>query len=58
MKIQYIFYVIGVIFIFASVWYFAKEFIDQLTNILKLVILIISVLVAFIIAELLRGGNK
>ena len=57
MKIEYIFYIIGVIFIFASVWYFAKEFIDQLPNAIKLIILIFSVIGSFIVAELLRGAN-
>tara|TARA_Y100000310_G_C20431739_1_gene691814 strand:- start:635 stop:811 length:177 start_codon:yes stop_codon:yes gene_type:complete len=58
MKIQYIFYIIGVVFIFGSVWYFAREFIDELPDMIKLVILIVSVIASFIIAELLRGGNK
>jgi len=57
MKIEYIFYIIGVIFIFASVWWFAREFIDQLPSEIKLIILIFSVVGAFIIAELLRGGD-
>ena len=57
MKIQYAFYIIGVVLIFASVWYFAREFIDELPDILKLSILIVAVIVSFIIAELLRGGD-
>jgi len=57
MKIEYIFYILGVIFIFASVWWFAREFIDQLPNEIKLIILIFSFVGSFIIAELLRGGN-
>jgi len=57
MKIEYIFYILGVIFIFASVWWFAREFIDQLPNEIKLIILIFSFVGSFIIAELLRGGD-
>ncbi len=58
MKIQYAFYILGVIFIFFSVWYFAREFIAELPNFVKLTILSASVIVTFIIAELLRGGDK
>jgi hypothetical protein len=53
-KIQNIFYTFGVIFIFAAVWYFAKEFINSLPNPIKLILLITSVVIAFVIAELLR----
>ena len=58
MKIQHIFYTVGVFFIFASVWYFAREFINDLPDPIKLGILIVSVIVTFIIAELLRGSDK
>ncbi|MFH1586043.1 MAG: hypothetical protein ABIB79_04705 [archaeon] len=57
MKLHYIFYIVGVIFIFASVWYFAKEFIEELPDMIKLVVLIISFIIAFIIGELFRGKN-
>jgi len=55
MKIQYLFYVIGVIFIFGSVWYFARTYIDDLPRIIKLVLLIISIVVSFTVAEIMRG---
>ncbi len=58
MKIQYIFYTIGVLFIFASFYWFAKEFINDLPDPIKLIILIVAVFVTFVIAELLRGGDK
>ncbi len=54
MKIQTIFYVIGVLFIFGSVWYFASEFIDKLPNPIKLLLLVVAVIVTFVVAELLR----
>ena len=57
MKVHHIFYIIGVIFIFGSVWYFAREFIDELPDVIKLIVLIASVLVSFFSAELLRGGD-
>jgi hypothetical protein len=58
MKIQYIFYIVGVIFIFASVWWFAKEFIKELPDEIKIVILVISVIITFIIGEFLREADK
>jgi len=58
MSVQNIFYGVGIIFIFLSVWYFAKEFIAQLPNEIKLLLLICSVVVSFIVAELFRGADK
>ena len=57
MKIENVFYFVGVIFLFISVWYFAREFIDDLSNSIKLVILIISVIVTFVVGELLRESD-
>lgn len=58
MKVQYIFYITGIVFIFASVWYFTREFIVELPDSIKLLLLVVSVIVSFIIAEFLRGSNK
>lgn len=57
MKVQYVFYIVGVIFIFASVIYFAREFIADLPDSIKLTLLIVSVLVSFFAAEMLRGSD-
>jgi len=58
MKVQYIFYTIGVLFLIATVLYFTWEFIAELPDPIKLVLLIISIVVSFIVAEFLRGGDK
>jgi hypothetical protein len=58
MKIQHIFYTVGVLFILASAWYFARQFVADLPDLIKLVLLLVSIVVAFIVAELLRGGDK
>lgn len=58
MKIQNVFYTVGVIFIIAAVLYFTREYIRELPNSIKALLLIVSVIVSFIIAELLRGGDK
>ncbi|MEK6860068.1 MAG: hypothetical protein AABX54_04610 [Nanoarchaeota archaeon] len=57
MKIQYIFYTVGIIFIFASVWYFAREFINDLPDPIKLILLIAATIISFIVAEFLRVGE-
>lgn len=57
MKIHHIFYIVGIIFIFASVWYFAREFIASLPDPIKLTLLIVSVVLSFILAEMFRGSN-
>jgi cell division protein FtsW (lipid II flippase) len=58
MKVQYVFYTVGVLFIFASVWFFAREFIEELPDVLKLILLVIAIVITFIIAEFLRGADK
>lgn len=57
MKIQYLFYIVGVIFIFISVWYFAREYIAQFPRIIKLVLLLVSIVVTYVAAELMRGSD-
>ena len=57
MKMQYLFYIVGVIFIFASVWYFAREYIAQFSNGVKLILLIVSVVVSYVIAEFMREAD-
>lgn len=57
MKVHHIFYVVGVLFIFASVWYFAREFIANLPPMVKTILLIISVVLSFVLAEVFRGSE-
>jgi len=58
MKVQNIFYSVGVIFILATVIYFTREFLVNLPDPIKLVLLVISVIVSFIMAEFLREAKK
>jgi hypothetical protein len=58
MKIQYAFYIVGVIFIFATVIYFVREYIDLMADSLKLVLLLVSIIVTFVVAEILREYDK
>ena len=57
MKIQYLFYIVGVIFVFAAVWYFAHEYIAQFPNIIKLILLIVAIVISYVIAEFMRGSD-
>jgi len=58
MRLENIFYTIGIIFILAAVIYFTREFIVNLTDPIKLVLLIIATVAVFILAELFRGKDK
>lgn len=50
-KAQYIFYVIGIIFLFATIAYFSYEYLFSLSNIVKTIILVCSVIVFFFAAD-------
>lgn len=56
-KLQYFFYVIGVIFILAAIAYFAQEFIVDLPNIVKLILLVCATVITFVVAEFMRGAE-
>ena len=58
MRIDYIAYIVGVIFLFASVVYFVKEYLLDLSNVVKLVLLILATLLSFIVADYLRRLDK
>lgn len=58
MKVQSVFYILGVVFILFAVVYFASEFLRDLPNMVKLVMLIVAFIASFIIAEMLRGADK
>ena len=58
MKISTAFYSVGVIFIIVSVIYFAFQFLRDLTPEIKFFMLAVSVIFAFIVAELLRGKDR
>lgn len=45
----------GVIFIFGSIWYFASSYIENLPRIIKIVLLMLSIIVSFVVAEIMRG---
>lgn len=53
-KAQYIFFVIGIIFLFTTVAYFSYEFLFNMSNTIKTIVLVCSVIVFFTIAEFMK----
>ncbi|MEK6800309.1 MAG: hypothetical protein AABY10_01815 [Nanoarchaeota archaeon] len=51
MKLQYLFYVIGIVFLFATVAYFSYNYLFNLSDGLKLVILVLLTIVFFFLGE-------
>jgi hypothetical protein len=58
MRVDRIFYTVGVIFIISAVIYFTREFIVDLPDIIKLILLIVATIIAFMTAEFFRGKDK
>lgn len=58
MNVQNIFYGIGALFIIVAVIYFSFNFLKDLPGNIKFLLLLFSVVISFIIAELLRGGGN
>jgi hypothetical protein len=57
MKVDTAFYSVGVLFIIVSVIYFSFQFLKDLPQEIKFFILVVSVVVSFIIAEIMRGSD-
>jgi hypothetical protein len=57
MQVQNIFYGIGALFVIVSVLYFSFEFLQNLPQTIKFVLLLVSVIITFFVAELLRGSD-
>ena len=57
MNLQYLFYIIGIVFMFIMIWYFAREYISQFPNIIKLILLIVSIVASYVFAEFMRESD-
>jgi uncharacterized membrane protein len=58
MKVQGVFYAVGIIFIFATVGYFVYQFLDNIPDEIKFILLVFVTVVSFVVAELLRSFDK
>jgi len=54
MNLQYLFYILGVIFLFATVSYFASNFLFNLSDGLKTIILVLTIIVFFALGEVME----
>ena len=53
MKLQYLFYVLGIIFVFATVAYFSYNYLLDLSDGLKTIILVLVIIVFFALGEVM-----
>lgn len=51
LKAEYIFYILGIIFLFATVAYFSYEYLFSLSDIVKTIILVCLVVASFFVAD-------
>lgn len=57
MKLQYLFYVLGIIFLFATVSYFAYNYLFSLSDGIKTTILVLVIIVFFILGEVMEEAD-
>jgi len=57
MKLQYLFYILGIIFLFATVSYFAYNYLFDLPDSIKTVILLLAMIVFFVLGEVMWEKN-
>jgi len=55
MKLQYLFYVLGIIFLFITVAYFAYNYLFDLSDTLKTIILVLVIVIFFFLGEVMWG---
>jgi len=53
MKLQYLFYILGIVFLFATVSYFAYNYLFDLPDIIKTAILLLAMIVFFALGEVM-----
>ncbi|MBI2448775.1 hypothetical protein HYV49_00585 [Candidatus Pacearchaeota archaeon] len=53
MKLQYLFYILGIIFLFITVSYFAYNYLFSLSDMLKTIILILIIIIFFVLGEVM-----
>jgi len=53
LRLEYLFYVLGIIFLFITVWYFARDIFANLDDRIKTVIFILLIVIFFIAGEVM-----
>jgi hypothetical protein len=54
MKLQYLFYILGIIFLFATVTYFSYNYLFDLPDSIKTIILVLVIVVFFVLGEIME----
>jgi len=57
MNLQYLFYVLGIIFLFATVSYFAYNYLFSLSDGIKTIILVLLIIVFFVLGEVMEDAD-
>ncbi len=57
MKIQALFYVIGMVFLFATISYFAYNYLFRASDSIKTVQLILLIIVFFVLGNIMEGKD-
>lgn len=53
MKLQYLFYILGIIFLFATAAYFSYNYLFSLSDTIKTIILFLLIIVFFTLGEIM-----
>lgn len=54
MKFQYLFYVVGIVFLFATLSYFSYNYLFGLADLIKAVILLLLIVIFFVLGEVME----
>ena len=57
MRFEWLFYTLGIIFLFATVSYFAYNYLSFISDSIKLIILILMIIIFFFLGELMEGKD-
>lgn len=57
MKLQYLFYVLGIIFLFAAIAYFSYNYLFSLSDGVKSIILVLLIIVFFVFGEVMEESD-
>ncbi len=54
-EVYHAFYIVGIIFLFWTIWYFTRQYLFNLSNIAKTIILICLTIIFFFLGDFLAG---
>jgi len=57
MKFQYLFYAVGIIFLFITLAYFSYQYLFNLSDGLKTIILVLGMIIFFVAGILMEGSD-